>query len=56
MSTDYRRMSNTNVEVNTAVQAQGIVLTEEQRQSIVALREQILKEVAAEESHNNHPS
>ena len=54
--TDYRRTSNTSVEVNTAVQAQGIVLTEEQRQSIIALREQILKDAAAEEGHNNHPS
>ena len=54
-STDYRRTSDTSVEVNTAVQAQGIVLTEE-RHSIIALREQILKEVAAEEIHNNHPS
>jgi hypothetical protein len=45
--TDYRRTSNTSVEVNTAVQAQGIVLTEEQRQALIALRERILEEAAA---------
>jgi hypothetical protein len=52
---DYKRTSSTSVEVNTAVQAQGIVFTEEQRQALIALRERILKEAAAKESHNNHP-
>jgi hypothetical protein len=52
---DYRRTSNTSVEVNTAVQAQGIVFTEEQRQALIALRERILEEAAAQESQNNHP-
>jgi hypothetical protein len=53
---DYRRTSNTSVEVNTAVQAQGIAFTEEQRQSVFALRERILKEAAAKESHSSRPS
>ena len=38
---DYRRGSNTSVEVNTAVQT-GVVITEEQRMRLVAQRNRIL--------------
>jgi len=40
---DYRQ-TNTKVEVNTNAQAAGIVCTEEQRQRIIALREQLENE------------
>ncbi len=45
---DYRRASNTSVEVNTAVQT-GVVITEEKRQVLIAQREGILKATAAKE-------
>jgi hypothetical protein len=51
---DYRRASNTSVEVNTAVQTQAVVCDEETRQKLIAQRERILK-AAAQESQNNHP-
>jgi hypothetical protein len=53
---DYRRAGNTNVEVNTAAPAvqTGVVITEERRRELIAQRERILKEAAAQESHNNH--
>jgi hypothetical protein len=43
---DYRRGSNTSVEVNTAVQT-GIVISEEKRMALIAQRERILKAPAA---------
>lgn len=43
---DYRRGSNTNVEVNTGVQT-GIVISEEKRMALMAQRERILKAAAA---------
>jgi hypothetical protein len=54
---DYRRGSNnTSVEVNTAVQTQAVVCTEEQRMKLIAQRERILKEAAAaQESQDNDP-
>jgi hypothetical protein len=45
---DYRRASNTSVEVNTAVKT-GFVITEEQRMALIAQRERILKATAAKE-------
>jgi hypothetical protein len=50
---DYRRASNTSVEVNTAVQT-AVVCDEKRRMELIAQRERILK-AAAQESHNNHP-
>jgi hypothetical protein len=44
---DYRRASNTSVEVNTAVQT-GVVITEEHRMALIAQRERILKAAAGE--------
>jgi hypothetical protein len=45
---DYRRLSNTSVEVNTAVQT-AVVITEERRRELIAQRERILKATAAQE-------
>src|SRR6266513_1481213 len=45
---DYRRGSNTSVEVITAVQT-GIVISEEKRMALIAQRERILKPTAAKE-------
>jgi hypothetical protein len=50
---DYKRTSNTSVEVNTAVQT-AVVCDEAMRAKLIAQRERILK-AAAQESHNNHP-
>jgi hypothetical protein len=50
---DYRRASNTSVEVNTAVQT-AVVCDEKTRMELIAQRKRILKAAAAE-SHNNHP-
>ena len=39
---DYRRASNTNLQVNSAVQT-GVVITEERRRELIAQRQRILK-------------
>jgi hypothetical protein len=52
---DYKRTSNTGVEVNTGVAVQtAVVCDEKRRMELIAQRERILK-AAAQESHNNHP-
>jgi hypothetical protein len=50
---DYRRSSNTNVQVNSAVQT-GVVITEERRRELIAQRQRILKAIAAKEAEGAH--
>jgi hypothetical protein len=50
---DYRRASNTNVQVNSAVQT-GVVITEERRRELIAQRQRILKAIAAKEPEAAH--
>jgi hypothetical protein len=55
---DYRRASNTSVEVKTAVQT-GVVITEEQRMRLIAQRERLLAEEEArhkEKTEREQPS
>jgi hypothetical protein len=50
---DYRRASNTNLQVNSAVQT-GVVITEERRRELIAQRQRILKAIAAKEADGAH--